>query len=570
MKKILERGRNCWDVTDVTGSGLLVDARDFYKAFYETARRAVNYILLAGWQFDSEVRLLHRGDMGKDEEEVRLLPFLKQLCAANRNLRVLILAWDFSILFAEGREWFQDLLFSDWGRDGQIHFRFDGSHAVGASHHRKLVVIDGVTAFVGGMDLCEKRWDDRRHLRVNPDRVDTAGQSYEAVHDIQSCIEGKAAERLADLFGDWWCEAGGGSLDLPAPEDDSPVTVTPTLPLSAREVAISRTQARTLVPAREPAREIRQLYGDAIEAAESLIYIENQFFTSRAVHDALVERMNRRNRSRLRVIVMLPRWPHSLLERISLVAAQTMALSSLRDTAARNGHDLGIYSLQPQGRHEKDAQTYIHSKLLIVDDRFLTVGSANLTNRSMGLDTELNVAWETNSPREQGLIKSIRRARESLLAEHTGAPWRERRRLRRVESLISELDGIAARPGSRLLPHSADTGALPVDLLSQMGETFTFDPEEPLIEEAVHEFVSREPARPSPGGLNVPDKTVPGRSDSGATRDTDRTSTASSDKSRLKVLVMKSSFFQPALVRRLVIGAMLIGAVLTALYLLLF
>jgi phospholipase D1/2 len=48
-----------------------------------------------------------------------------------------------------------------------------------------------------------------------------------------------------------------------------------------------------------------------------------------------------------------------------------------------------------------------------VDDRFLSVGSANTTNRSLGLDTELNVSWEATSWRQRSLIRSIRRIRIS-------------------------------------------------------------------------------------------------------------------------------------------------------------
>ena len=56
---------------------------------------------------------------------------------------------------------------------------------------------------------------------------------------------------------------------------------------------------------------------------------------------------------------------------------------------------------------------------MVIDDRFFTVGSANLTNRSMGIDSELNAVWETPRP-STAVGSAIRQARVSLMAEHLG------------------------------------------------------------------------------------------------------------------------------------------------------
>ena len=76
-------------------------------------------------------------------------------------------------------------------------------------------------------------------------------------------------------------------------------------------------------------------------------------------------------------------------EELAVGPRQARNLEVLRDVASRTGCALGCYFLLCDGAHETFRATYIHSKLMIVDDRFLTVGSANLTNRSMGLDSEL-------------------------------------------------------------------------------------------------------------------------------------------------------------------------------------
>ena len=64
-------------------TGLLVDGRDYYRAFYQAAQQARRYILIAGWQFDSAVPLLRGRDRRGVRLRVRLLPFLKTLCEAN-------------------------------------------------------------------------------------------------------------------------------------------------------------------------------------------------------------------------------------------------------------------------------------------------------------------------------------------------------------------------------------------------------------------------------------------------------------------------------------------------------
>jgi phospholipase D1/2 len=178
MKRILSPGRNCQGIYPATKTGLLIDGRDYYRAFYHAARKARRYILISGWQFDSSVSLLRGADANREREGPGLLQFLYDLIAGNPQLQICILAWDFSVLFALEREWFQDKIFNAWVKESRLLFRFDSAHAVGASQHQKFVVIDGIAAFVGGMDICASRWDDRRHSPRNPFRHNPEGKPY--------------------------------------------------------------------------------------------------------------------------------------------------------------------------------------------------------------------------------------------------------------------------------------------------------------------------------------------------------------------------------------------------------
>lgn len=493
MKKILQPDRNCMGMFNVDKTGLLIDGRDYYYAFYRAALKARRYILIAGWQFDSDVALLRGEDVKEADGDVHLLPFLNSLCDKNPELNIYILAWDFNMIYSIGREFLQDWLFN-WTSNERIHFLFDSRHAVGASHHQKLVVIDGLIGFVGGMDICSNRWDDRRHLPDNALRNNKAGQPYEQYHDIQSCHYGPGVDKLRDIFTVRWKHAGGRGLSLSGVEALEGIDLFFSEPIEAEEVAVSRTQAKTLFPPQQDIREIRSLYIDAIDAAEGLIYMENQYLSSQAVYTALIDRLKASDRSPLQIVIVLPKQPHSLLENISLGIAQEKMIRSLRNNAEQYGHSMGVYFSAPLSEEGVQSPIYIHAKLLLVDDRFLTVGSANTNNRSMGLDTELNISWEAASGRQEKLIRSIRRARVSLLAEHCGIDDEDTAaRLHNIEGLVDFLDTLADDPASRLQPRTIESFIDNIQVLKELGpEDLAVDPETPILEENIYELISHD------------------------------------------------------------------------------
>lgn len=548
------------EIIPANGSGLCIDARDYYRALYEAARQARHFILLAGWQFDTRTKLLKGADEARTRKQVYLLPFLMEICNANKDLHVLVLSWDFSVLYALEREWFQDILFGNWGQNERIHFRFDSSHAMGASHHRKVAVIDGAVAFVGGMDLCEARWDDRRHLSDNPYRVGPAGHPYPPVHDVQGFVRGRAAIRITELFCEWWSESGGGLPILPQFTGDHHIDVPLTLKLPCDQIAISRTETRSILRPKDPVTEIRQLYLDAIDAAEELIYIENQYFSSRAVYDALAGRLTQSGRSRLNIIIILPRESHAIFEKVSIIRTQTWILESLTELASRTGHYLGIYSTLPEGYRSETEQTYIHAKLLIVDDRFLMVGSANANNRGMGLDTEINMSWETDSRHDKDLVKAIRNARLSLLAEHIGGGRRLKRRMLRTETLVQFLNAAAQKRNTRLTFNRSRDEQSAVERVGRVEDAWPLDPERPPVEEGIYEVISQEP-----DGLIANSLTVLSNLMSGPRQDVPALNNAGVMHPR--VFVPRASFFRAVTVRRIVFAAILAALILLLFYL---
>ena len=214
--RIIQEGQNSWRELAAEDNGLVVDARDYYFAFYKAARAARRSILMAGWQFDSGVKLLRGTDVAAARaqgQEVRLLRFLDGLCERRPDLHIYMLAWDFHMVFALEREWMQKLWFH-WTTNERLHFMFDDSCVPGGCHHQKFVVIDGQLSFLGGIDICESRWDDRRHLMRNPVRI-SRGRTQKPYHDVQAYFTGpQMAGALTDLFQERWQRAGGDALVL--------------------------------------------------------------------------------------------------------------------------------------------------------------------------------------------------------------------------------------------------------------------------------------------------------------------------------------------------------------------
>ena len=448
---LLKPGRNCWQTGPVSQTGLLIDGGDYYRAFYRAAQAAKRYILISGWQFDSGTALLRGAEAEQDEGKIHLLDFLNDLCERNSELCIYMLAWDHSMLYSLDREWFQNWHFN-WSTNERLKFCYDRGESFDASHHQKFVVIDGTLGFVGGIDLCASRWDERDHRPDNPLRVNSDGSRYRTFHDLQSYHVGPVVRQLAELFKQRWQIVCGDCLDLAAPDRESRELVfEPSVELVAQRVAISRTEVPQSRCRDKPILEIRQLFLDAIDVAERLIYIENQYCSSEALSDALIERMRQHRRRRLEIVLVIAKDAEAFLEQLSIGIAQSRIIRGLKEVAAETGHSFGIYYPASIAADGTDLPTYIHSKLLLIDDRFLSIGSANMNNRSMGYDTELNVSWD-DVPGSR-LSHSIRAARVNLLAEHTGLEAQACDRLGVVEGLVNYLNGLADSGKTRLRHH---------------------------------------------------------------------------------------------------------------------
>ncbi|HYQ25825.1 MAG TPA: phospholipase D-like domain-containing protein, partial [Polyangiaceae bacterium] len=412
MKPILKQPRNAFATAHAAQSALLIDACLYYRTVYHALERAQHYAVLSGWQFDSGVPLLRGEDAAKAERPVTLLKFLHALCEERPELTIYILAWDFSIAYLSEREWMQGLKFA-FSTNPRVRFEWDAHPVMGASHHQKFVVVDGAVGFLGGIDICDARWDDCDHRQHNPQRVNLEGEPCKPYHDVQAAITGDAVGPLVDVFVERWQHAVGDRLQLlPASAetrarfDIEQLSDGQASAISAEFVAFSRTRQDTRADPVE-INEIRQLLSDAFSAAERLIYAETQYFTSRSLAQSLIARMRDEALPKLEIVLCMPHGADSPKEKLALGDTQEAVLCALLETAAETGHELRLLYSATHNEDGSETPTFIHSKLLIVDDQLLMVGSPNLTERSVGLDTEIAISWQCD-PEDEGSRHCVR------------------------------------------------------------------------------------------------------------------------------------------------------------------
>ena len=448
--------------------------------------RAKRSVFILGWDFDSRIRLVPRADDGYPEE---LGEFLKEALRRSPELRMYVLSWDFTMVFALDREWVP-LYKLGWRTHPapRLSFHLDDRHPPGGSHHQKVVVVDDAVAFVGGLDLTHGRWDTPEHRREEPNRLDAQGRFSRPSHDVQAIVDGAAARALGELCRERWQRGTGRRsvpLDRASGADPWPPGLVPEL--TDVDVAIARTDPGW--ETREPVEEIRALYVDAIASAKRFIYLENQYFSSSVVGAALETRL--REAGGPQVVVVSRLTEEGWLEERSMGLLRTRLHERLRAADAEQRYRLFYPQLPDEGAHPLS----VHSKVLIVDDEVCSVGSANFNNRSMGFDTECNIVVEARG--DERMKAAIAAFRRRLLAEHLAADP-EALVAREGAGLIQAIE--ALRTSGRTLALLEPQAAADLDAI--LPSTAILDPERPSDpEELVREFVPPELQRPMAGRI---------------------------------------------------------------------
>lgn len=403
-----EPDRNVWRVERAQRAAVLIDGANYFAAVRRAMIKAQRSIMIAGWDIHSQTRLVGPSGEADDGYPEQFTEFLTQLVVERPELDIRLLLWDFSMLYATERDPFPTMTLR-WSTPRRIRFCLDDCVPIGSSQHQKLVVIDDAIAFNGGLDITVRRWDTGEHRLDDPRRVDPAGKPYGPFHDVQMLADGEVARALGDLFRERWnCAACQTLPRIDCDNDPWPGDVTPDF--TNVDIGIARTQPR--FGEQRPAHEVERLFFDCIDAAERSIYIENQFLTAPKIAERLVRRL--RARPELEVVIVTADSHVSWLEAHSMRAGRARFFAALDEAGGKR-----VFPAYPRVAHgDRSVSTMVHSKVMIVDDRILRIGSANLNNRSMGTDTECDLVVAAADPTQRRAIVNVR---NRLLGDHCGA-----------------------------------------------------------------------------------------------------------------------------------------------------
>jgi phosphatidylserine/phosphatidylglycerophosphate/cardiolipin synthase-like enzyme/uncharacterized membrane protein YdjX (TVP38/TMEM64 family) len=488
---ILKPGKNCWCIEQADRVAFLVDGAAYFHAFRETVKQARHSVLIIAWDIDSRVELV-REQEPDDGFPVRLAEFLNSMLERNDQLHVHVLDWDFPMLMAADREWLP-LHKEEWTSHPRMHFHLDDRFPAGACHHQKIVVVDDQVAFVGGLDLTTGRWDTPEHRPEDQRRCEVAfGPVPQPYHDIQIMVRGPIAATLGGLARERWRLATGQALEPPLVHP-GPSYWPDYLSWDLENVPVAIARTVPKYESQAEVREIEPLLLDAIAAARESIYIEAQYFTANKVVSALLRCLE--DPAGPEIVVVLPVHTAGWLSQSTMDVLRERLFKRLLDA---DRHDrLRLYWPQVPGLNEECVN--VHSKIIIIDNELLRIGSANLNNRSMGVDTECDLVIEANG--EARMQSAVNAFRCRLLGEHLGRdPTEIAAAFEQEGSLIRTIERLS---GSERTLQPMQLRVTP-EMDALVPDTQILDPDQPIdAAELINGFVPKEHREPARNHLAV-------------------------------------------------------------------
>ena len=408
---LLVPGETCWRIERATRHAVFVDAASYFATLKKAVLAAERRVLFIGWDFDPRIRMDPLD--GTPAKHDRLSAVLQHAVRENPRLEIGVLQWDLAMLVALGRG-LKPIVLLDRRTPDRLTFSVDTHHPVGGAHHQKIVVIDDCLAFAGGIDITADRWDTSDHLDAHPHRRRPKSRKPTGPwHDVTSLVSGPAARAIGELARERWESGNGEHLEpIDDVEECWPDGVEPLF--TDVDVAISRTRPEhngaTLV------HEIELLWLAAIAAAKRYVYIESQYFANRRIAEAMADRL--REDDGPEFVVVNPETAQGWLSEKAMGVARAKLLAFLREADVHGRFRLYVPVTEAR------QPVYVHAKVMVVDDRLLRIGSSNLNNRSMGLDTECDLSIEAvaGSPRQEEIAATIVGFRDRLLGEHLDVP----------------------------------------------------------------------------------------------------------------------------------------------------
>lgn len=417
---VVERGvaaPGVWRFAHADRMHVVIDAADYFVAVREAMLKARHRIMLIGWDFDTRITI-SKQPRRRGEPPRRLGDFILWLAKRRPELEIRLLKWNFGAmkLLTRGSSM---LDVARWAMQPNIQFKLDSAHPVGCSHHQKIVVIDDAFAVCGGIDMTSDRWDTRDHDDNDARRKQPNGKPYGPWHDATMLLDREAAVALGELGRDRWVTAGGDPMPPCPPPSDDPWP--DSIEAEFRDVTVGIARTRAAYEGATEIREVEELFLRQIASAKRFIYAENQYFASRKIADAIAERL--READPPEIVLVNPATADGWLEQKAMDSARAQLVRAIGE------HDHAERFTIAIPHTVAGEPIYVHAKLTIIDDRILRIGSANMNNRSLGLDSECDVFIDASAAGNEAAAAIIHAQRIDLLAEHCGTSVEEMERL---------------------------------------------------------------------------------------------------------------------------------------------
>ena len=339
---------------------VLIDGAEVLPAIADAIRGAQRSVRIAGWHVAPHFAL------ERDEPPTVLRELLARTVARGVDVRILLWAGAPMRVFTPARAAVRADA-RELTRDTGVRVAIDAHERLLHCHHEKLVVVDDEIAFVGGVDLTDlggDRWDTSRH----PSRGRLGW------HDAGSRLRGPIVADVAEHFDMRWRAVTGEAVPavvVPGRAGDTTVQLLRTVPEHVYDQM------------RDGAFGVLEGYMRALHSARELVYLESQFFWLPEIVHLLTEKLRTPPTDRFRVVVVLPSKPNNGEEDTRGM------LAYLADADSGQGRFLAT-TIDAMTGSTVDS-LYVHAKIGIVDDRWLTIGSANLNAHSFFNDSEVNV-----------------------------------------------------------------------------------------------------------------------------------------------------------------------------------
>ncbi len=379
-----------------------IDGKDYMADLRTVISACTGSLLIAGWRVSNE-QILNPVWQGGNVVGDRFIDALTAAIQRGCSVKALLFNVPGTALPGPFRIWHakENVEFAKAIRAAGGEALLDGRLAPvpASAHHQKFIIStssrdDRNTAYVGGIDVCLDRWDhsehdnpherQQDHIRVGD--LETHSASQPGWHDVQVRVQGPVVGQLWEAFRDRWNDPRPpnhdpllGTLSGRTPiEGDAPRSG----PAGTLAIQVNQTLPAGEFPAKGGPGEITvgRAHERAIDLAEHYVYVEDQYVWP----CSLVERLEGALRRGVQVLMVVARDYDA--PGLSIIANR-LRLQVMERLKKAGGDRFQMFHIE----RADGKQIYVHSKVLIVDDCYASIGSANFNARSLTNDTELQL-----------------------------------------------------------------------------------------------------------------------------------------------------------------------------------